>query len=335
MRLFRNKIVWGLSLALVMSSPSQSWGRDADPVKITGGAAVKGANQVVVGAFNIGFIFESVDQTKATGGLIGAFGGATRAKSKLVGVTPEMMQAITDAAYADFLGKLTAQGFALQSPETLFSHATMANPHAQHFPFDVNLTLDKGSKGKVTYYKPTALPLLVMIGGDFISTGLGNIGIMMSSGQAGAAMSTFANQTGVSVIDVTYLVDFSNQQRPGAFSMRGIEVNSGISVAADYSRMSLIAPHGKTATFTVGTPVAVEGDFITRRGTTSGTSKGVQAAANVASGVAAGLFGGGGMMFGKSREFEFDANPVGYPQGVQQAASLADDRLLAQLVALR
>ena len=35
----------------------------------------------------------------------------TKAKSTLVGVTPEMMQQVTDAAYDDMVGQLTAAGF--------------------------------------------------------------------------------------------------------------------------------------------------------------------------------------------------------------------------------
>ena len=58
------------------------------PIKVSSGSALKGTEPLVVGSFNVGFVFQSVDNSAATGGLVGAFGGATRAKSELVGVTP-------------------------------------------------------------------------------------------------------------------------------------------------------------------------------------------------------------------------------------------------------
>jgi hypothetical protein len=67
-----------------MTAPTVAWAGDDAPVKV---GAVKGASQVAIAAFNVGFIFRSTDQTKASGGLMGAFGGATKAKSSLVGVT--------------------------------------------------------------------------------------------------------------------------------------------------------------------------------------------------------------------------------------------------------
>ena len=83
------------SALLACAGPARA--ADTAPLKVTKPEAVKGVQNVVIGAFNVGFLFESVDSGKATGGLIGAFGGATSAKSVLVGVTPAMMQTIVDA----------------------------------------------------------------------------------------------------------------------------------------------------------------------------------------------------------------------------------------------
>ena len=96
----RKSVVLALA-AVALTLPAAAYAGDSAPVKVSGKEAVKGATGVAVAAFNVGFIFESTDQTKATGGLMGAFGGTTKAKSSLVGVTPEMMQKIADAAYAE------------------------------------------------------------------------------------------------------------------------------------------------------------------------------------------------------------------------------------------
>ena len=145
-------------------------------LKVTSGQVVKGTNIVVVGAFNVGFIFESVDNTKATGGMIGAFGGVTSAKSELVGVTPAMMQAVTDAAYADFKAQLTAKGFTVVDAAPMFGSAAFSHVKPMASPMEASVFIDKKSKGKTDYYKPTAIPGLLMLPGDILASGLSGMG---------------------------------------------------------------------------------------------------------------------------------------------------------------
>jgi hypothetical protein len=294
---------------------------------------------VTVGAFNVGFIFESMDRDKKTGGMIGAFGGATDAKSILVGVTPAMMQAITDAAYADFRSQLAARGFALSEPGPLFASPEFARVKQMAAPYEAGIRLDKRSTGKAEYYKPSALAAQFMLPGDIVSSGLGGMGLTMAAGTNQYGVSQFAKASQQAVLDVTYLIDFSQLKRPGAFSFGGLQVNAGVAVVDDYSKLSVVMPSGKTAIITINQPVAVEGDFATKEDTTKGA--GVQKVANIASGVMGGLgaFGGGfgglgGMKFGNSKTFTFTARPD-YEAGVVKAASLANSRLVDQLSALR
>ncbi|MBA3941057.1 MAG: hypothetical protein C0520_07590 [Sphingopyxis sp.] len=318
----------------MLAQPVVVAAKDQEPVKIAGPANARGINTVAVGAFNVGFIFESIDRTAASGGLMGAFGGTTKAKSELVGVTPEMMQAITDAAYADFVSQLAASGYAVQPAADLFGHGALAKTKSQDVPLDINIALEKGSKGRATYFKPTAFPSLLMIPGDFLGSGMSSMGINMSAGQASTALTSYAKEAGVGVVDVVYLIDFSQQKRPGAFSFGGLQVNSALSVSADYSRMTLIAPNGKRSVITVKAPVAVEGEFVEKSDASSGTDKALQSGANVAGGVAAAM-GFGGLRFGKTRKFEFTAKPGNYEEGATKAASLASELLVGRLGALR
>lgn len=303
-------------------------------VKVSGKDAVKGASAVAIGAFNVGFIFESTDQTKATGGMIGAFGGTTKAKSSLVGVTPQMMQVVADAAYADFVTQLTGAGFAVRDAATVFAAPELAKPHGNPSPLDVSIMLEKKSKGKATYVKPAVLPTLIMLPGDFQGSGLSSIGLSMEAGQANMALSNYARAAGVPVIGVTYLIDFSDQKRPGAFSFGGLEVNANVSVVPGFSRMTVLGSNGKTVTMTLARGIPVDGDLIEKHDASSGLDKTTQAAANVAGGLMA-AFGHGGMMFGKTRKFEFQAKPGNYEQGATKAASLANQRLVEQIVVLR
>ena len=74
--------------AFSLAASPLAFAKEEAPLKIQNKGALKGASQIAIAAFNVGFIFESTDATKTTGGLMGAFGGATKAQSKLVGVTP-------------------------------------------------------------------------------------------------------------------------------------------------------------------------------------------------------------------------------------------------------
>lgn len=300
-------------------------------LKIDNAQAVRGTTAITVGVFNVGFIFESVDNGKAEGGMIGAFGGTTRAKSLLVGVTPQMMQQITDAAFADFRAQAKSRGFAVTDHAALFASAEFQRVKAAPGPYSAKVQLDKRSTGRADYYKPTALPSQFMLPGDITASGMSGMGLNMAAGTNQYGVSQFAKASGQSVIDVTYLIDFSQVKRPGAWSMGSIVVNSGMAVVDDYSKLKLVTPSGKVTTITVKQAVAVEGDFATRQDTTK--DAGLQTAANVA-GAAAAVFGFGGMKFGKSKTFTFTANP-GYVAGAIKAATLANTRLLDQLAALR
>ncbi len=45
--------------------------------------------------------------------------------------------------------------------------------------------------------------------------------------------------------------------------------------------------------------------------------------------------GYGGLMFGKTRKFEFDAKPGNYEGGATKAADLANDVMVGQITALK
>lgn len=322
-----------IAIALISMQPMPAIAGEDAPLKISSGASIKGTQTLVIGAFNVGFIFQSIDNTKATGGMIGAFGGTTRAKSELVGVTPEMMQAITDAAYADFKARLAAKGFTVAEPGAMFEHAEFQRVKMVPAPYEANIQLDKKSTGKAIYYKPTALPGQFMLPGDITSSGMSGMGLAMSAGTNQYGVTQYTKASGQSVIDVVYLIDFSDVKRPGAFSFAGgLNVNSGMSVVDDYSKLNLVNIQGKTATITLKQPVAVEGDFAAMQDATK--DGGVQKAANIFGGLAA-AGGLGGMKFGKSKTFKFSAKPGIYEEGAIKAATLTNARLVDELAALK
>lgn len=327
-----HRIAAALAFAALPAPPAAA--ADHDPIKVQSGKSMKGAQTVQVAAFNVGFIFESVDRAKEkTGGMIGAFGGATDAKSILTGVDPATMQAITDAAYEDFKAQLAARGFSVVDAAPIFTDAAYAKMKPTPAPFETSVALDpKGkAKGKATYFKPTTLPAQLFTPGDVTASGMfAGFGQMAYMGNSSGLMQA-AQRGGTAVIAVSYLIDFSQAKRPGAFSFAGgINVNSGMAVVDDYSRLSVFVPKGQTV-LTVDQPVAVEGDFADKADTTRGG--GVQKAANIAGGFAA-AFGMGGMKFGKSKTFTFTAKPA-FREGATKAATLTNTRMVEQLATLR
>ena len=323
--------IFAATLALSLATPALA---EKTPLKVVSGGAFKEIRTISIGAFTVGFIFESVDNSAATGGLVGAFGSTTRAKSELVGVSEVQMQAITDAAYADFRTQLTARGFTVSDGAGLFASPKVARIKPVATPYVVKVKLDpkKDSNGKATFFKPTALPGLMVLAGDITGSGMFSGFSQMGIGiDTQMAYIEHARTTGETVINVIYLIDFSQVKRPGAFSFGGVAVNSGMSVVADYSRLTAITPTSKMAQLLVQTPVAVEGDFATKSDETKDAA--LQSAANVAGGVAA-AFGVGGLSFGKSRTYRFSAKPA-YQDGAIKAATLTNERIVGELVTLR
>ena len=306
-----------------------------DPVSIKGSNGLNEASQVAVAAFNVGFIFESTDQTKKTGGLMGAFGGVTKAKSELVGVTPEMMQQVVDAAYADFMAKLAAAGVTAVPSDTLFANANIQKAADGAGPLEAKIQLEKKSNGVATFVKPTALAGQIVLQGDLAEKtgGFGSIGKGFSQGRKQAAIDSYVRETGIPLVSVVYLIDFSDQKRPGAFRFGGLKVNANLSVAPDYSKMTILGPKGKS-TLTLEEQVSVDGEFIEASDATGGTEKTAQAAANVGAGLAAAA-GVGLPMIGKTRKYAFQAKPGNYEDGAAKAATLANDLMIGALATLR
>ena len=331
-------VALALTLTLAAATPASA----VEPaLKLKSPEAARGTTAVTIGAFNVGFIFESVDREKQSGGLAGAFSGTTTAKSELDGVTPAMMQAITDAAYADFRAQLAARGFTVVDHAAMFANADVRRVKLMTAPYEASVALEKRSTGKASYYKPSALPGQFMLPGDVTSSGMSGMGLAMAAGTNQYGVGQYAKASGQGVLDVTYLIDFSEKKRPGAWSFGSLAVNSGMAVVDDYSKLNLVTPAGKMATIILNLPVAVEGDFAIKQDATK--DAGLQKGVNMARGVAGvlghfGGFGGLGMLgggkMGVTRKFQFTAKPE-YQAGATKAATLANTRLIEQLAALR
>lgn len=292
-----------------------------DDITVETGAAFKDKSQVVIGSFQVTFLEEKRASNKAGGGLLGnGFGGKSTAKLDLVGVTPAYMQAITEAVYQDFLGKLASSGYSVADRGALVAHPDFTGVSA-----DVSPKREESSffGGDVT--QTTVAPQAI---GKIYGGGFG-----FSNPSMGAAL--FAEKANTPVLFVNYTVDFANMAggHGGYFkTTSSVEVGQGISVPPG-SGVTIIGGQSGTFSTTVGSvklgqPVFSTTTFGEVVNTTTDTEAGVETAMNVI-----GVLGGIGS--NQTRSFEVRANPDSYAQVSANVMGDANTKLIGKMVALR
>lgn len=102
----------------------------ADEIKVEREAPFKGAQKVAIASFKIGFVHGKIESRKAGRG----YGGKSSAGIKLKGVEQGTMQAITDAAYADFVTRMKQAGYTLVDRATLKAQADFAKAKPETSP---------------------------------------------------------------------------------------------------------------------------------------------------------------------------------------------------------
>jgi hypothetical protein len=239
------------------------------------------------------------------------------------------MQAITDAAFADFKAQLAGKGYVLAPRADLVASGAFAK--AKPLPVPQNHSIGfEGDKADAAYFAPTELGQLVLYPGDVLVGGLGAIGAGMAQGQAQLGTTNFAKSSGKAVVNVLYLIDFADSEKYGGWfrSSSAVKVKAGLAVAPGASRLTFYGPSGKVGTVSLEEPVAVGGDFAEVKDTTGGTAKTVEAVTNVI-----GILGGIGS--NKSRKYSFVATPDRYRAAAMDAMRQANQRLVEQTAALR
>ena len=102
----------------------------ADEIKVERDAPFKGAQKVAIASFKIGFVHGKIESRKAGRG----YGGNSSAGIKLKGVEQGTMQAITDAAYADFVTRMRQAGYTVVDRATLKAQADFAKAKPETSP---------------------------------------------------------------------------------------------------------------------------------------------------------------------------------------------------------
>lgn len=185
----------------------------------------KKTDKVIVGGFRVAFILSNVATASEDNGLLnlgnsaGSATGITTVhqdrtvkKEKLLNnIDESVMQAIADAAYADFMAKLQASGVQVLPSSTLINSPHFANVDITPNPYKK----DSGwfRPNDIHVYSPTALPLWF---GHFDS-GFGNVGALALG--PWKSMNKVANENDAMIIIPQFVINFASMESSGRRSM--------------------------------------------------------------------------------------------------------------------
>lgn len=290
---------------------------------VDGDKAFAGVNRVVIGSFKLAFIDSKKEAEKAGMGV----GGRSSAKLELQGLTPALMQEVTDQAYADFVSQLQAAGYTVENRQTLTSSTEFAKANKEPSPL-VQEASFFGSSNNVHHVAPSAIGSLYFFMGE---TGPnGGFGFSNPS----VAASSFADKQKLPVISVQYTLDFAAKNGSGGrfASTSSLEVGQALSITPG-SGLSLVGGMGGTFNTTNGslrfgqalTSPDKFGEVVM---TTSDTMKTLETVGNVATA----LLGAG---TSQHRDFAVKADPVKYESAAGAILREANSKVLAKMQSLR
>jgi hypothetical protein len=295
-----------------------------EPVKIEKPQAWKGINQVVIGQFSVAFFTKKVDYDG--GGFLSA-SDKGKAIGHLSGLTNEQFQAMTDAAYADFLRQLAANGITVADDAAFKAGKYFAKVKNEDQANKVDVVLKKQDHADALAFWPTQLGRNnnVLLNLRLMDGNLAN---------TYTAEYDYAKSGGVPVLNVVYYVDFAKPAKSeGGGVFQSVNVTAGLAISPFGTQLALMGTDGKMTKMLLKTPIEEGGDFANIRETTSGLQK----ASNVAG--ALGVFGGGLLGGGKatmSTRFDYNVtNPAIFAEKTQSASVKANDLFIRQMAGLR
>lgn len=295
--------------------------KDTAPVKVSSPKTFAGAQQVVIGQFTVAFLTERRD-TKGSGG------GSSSVISYLSGYTTPELQQVTDAAYADFVTKLQANGFTVADRAAYSAFPQIVAAPAEDNGKENQTITGKDDKAKLVLFSATQAGPLRLLPGDLVRGGFGAMGLTMNGVKVSMAQTAFAKAQGVNVLDVIYFVNFAKAEQYGFLGTSSVKVQSALALLPEQTKVTLITPAGKTGTITLKTPVAISGDFFDSASAMSTGDKLDNAGAALI-----GMLGGVGV--NQYKKVRFTARPGTYAAGAVQATGEANALFARQLAALR
>ena len=294
-----------------------------DEIKVEREAPFKGAEKVAIASFKVAFVQSKVESKKAGRG----YGGNATAGIKLTGVDEAQMQAITDAAYADFVTRITKAGYTVTSRKELQAQPDFAKAKPEEAPQHKSGSFF-GDQTEMTTFAPSSHGNLYWFLGE--SDKMGGFGFSNAS----TAASTQYGKTGIKVLSVYYVIDFAaSEGYGGSFrSSASVQVGQALTLAPG-GGVSIFGGEGMLAanhssSMKLGQPMYAEEKFGTVVQTTSDGAKGAEVGLNVFRALV-------GMGTNQRRDFEVQADIERYRTLSQDLLSKANDRLVERMASLR
>lgn len=302
-----------------------------EPIEVDGDSAFKSVQKVVVGSFKVGFVESSANSNKAGGGLLGGggFGGKATGNARLDGVSDAQKQAITEAAYKDFISKLQASGYQVVDRSGFVASSQYEGAKKYEFPYNSDDSSFLSSYGVTKFYQPSSFGSQ----GVFFMNDIQGVtgGFAFGNGQLAAA--EYATANGVAVVGATYVVDFASTDGHGGRWSTTASIQVGQNLAVTSGNVKFVVGTSSsftngTGTLTLGQPIASTETFGTVETTTSDANVAVQETLNVLS-----VLTGGGSS--RSREYTIHADGAKYSTISQGLLTQANSKMLSKASALR
>jgi hypothetical protein len=299
-------------------------------VEVTGEKALAGTNQVVVGAFKVGFAESSKQTRQAGGGLLGSgTGGRAQGNVRLDGVSEDLKKAITEAAYNDFVAQLKSKGFTVVNSSQFFGSKQYSGVKKYDFPYVMDNSGFLSSYGRTTFYQPSAFGAQGIMFMNDIQGVTGGFGF--SNGDMSAA--EFSKETGIPVVSATYIVDFAAAGGHGGKWSSSASVQVGQSLAVTSGTVKFVKDMTSTfnsgaAAISLGQPIESGQEFGQVVEETSTANRAVQETANVLSV----LMGGG---TNRAKDFVVHADPSLYKAQSLSVLKLTNEALIGKAASLR
>jgi hypothetical protein len=312
---------------------------NATKVKLNAPETLSSNKEVYIGDFRVTFLTQDKSSATARSPMMRGAEATDYAKvtlrAKLTGVPQDVMQSITDQAFADFQAELRAKGYTILDPaglQKLDAWRKLGTTPSPNPPFDVangettsqkvmQTLIGADSERNITF-SPSGMSLL--------STGMNNLlpyNYGLAAEQSGKAIVRahykvhfvyFGSETDHRI---DYLSDGRKQTLTAEMTLgQGIQILSGSAIEFAVDQGGTFSKGGSVS---LVDPVAVGGAYGENLDTTSMATK----AANVFSS-AVGVLSGGSAT---SKEISVRANPDFYREGVLKALDVANSRMIGAI----
>lgn len=241
--------------------------------------SLKNGRSLAVGQFSVVFLTKKVDYD---GGGFLSVGGEGKAVGHLQGVSGATIQKITDDIYADFAARMAENGIAIDNSSAIKAVSNWPKVKQIGQGSEVFVMLKKKDKADGLAYFPTAIG---HTGNMILQSGMFDF----SMGQMSTASYMAANENGMPVVNIVYVVDFAAPAKSrGGGLFHNMQVKAELAMSTFGTQMRFSLPKGKYGDATLTAPIVEGGDFADIDDKTGDANKAIDKALKI--GMA--LFGG-------------------------------------------